>query len=65
MNFTSEMSHWIEDHREEHMQLLLTLAQIPAPSNFEERRAEFCKNWLQTNGISSVYTDDALNVICP
>ena len=65
MNFTAEMSRWIEDHREEHMQLLLTLAQIPAPSNFEEKRAEFCKNWLQINGISSVYTDDALNVICP
>lgn len=65
MTYTSEMSHWLEDHREEHMQLLLTLAQIPAPSNQEEKRAAFCKHWLEENGAEGVYIDESLNVIWP
>lgn len=65
MTYTSEMTRWLEDHREEHMQLLLTLAQIPAPSNQEEKRAAFCKHWLEENGADGVYIDDALNVIWP
>lgn len=55
----------IETHREEAYQLLLTLARIPAPSNQEERRAEFCKGWLDAQGAKGVYVDDALNVIYP
>lgn len=65
MTYTSEMSRWLEDHREEHMQLLLTLAQIPAPSNQEKKRASFCKHWLEENGAEGVYIDEALNVIWP
>ena len=49
----------------EQQELLMTLARIPAPSNEEHRRAEFCRNWLMQNGVSGVYMDDALNVICP
>lgn len=45
--------------------LLLELAQIPAPSNHEERRAEFCLRWLHGHGAENAYMDDALNVICP
>ena len=56
---------WIETHRQEHMDLLLTLARIPAPSNFEEQRAQFCKTWLEAQGARGVYIDDALNVILP
>lgn len=47
------------------MQLLLTLAQIPAPSGSEEKRAEFVKSWLDSCGAEGVYTDEALNVIYP
>ena len=65
MIFTNEISRWIEDHREEHLNLLLTLARIPAPSNQEEKRAEFVKNWLEENGAEGVYIDEALNVIYP
>lgn len=65
MNFTDEMARWIDSHREEHMQLLLTLAQIPAPSGSEEKRAAFIQNWLKENGAEGVYIDEALNVICP
>ena len=65
MNYSADISRWVESHREEHLQLLLDLAQIPAPSNHEEKRAEFCKNWLQANGAKGVYIDDAMNVIWP
>ena len=65
MNFSADISRWVKAHHEEHLQLLLDLAQIPAPSNHEEKRAEFCKNWLQANGAKGVYIDDAMNVIWP
>lgn len=58
-------SQWIDAHRQEHMELLLTLARIPAPSNQEEKRAEFIKNWLEAQGAEGVYIDEALNVILP
>ncbi len=58
------LSH-IDAHREEAYQLLLTLARIPAPSNHEELRADFCKGWLEAQGAQGVYIDEALNVIYP
>ena len=65
MIFTAEHAAWIENHRQEHLELLLTLAQIPAPSNQEEKRAEFILNWLHANGGTDAYRDEALNVILP
>ncbi len=56
---------YIEDHAQEARELLITLAQIPSPSNHEEKRAEFCKKWLETQGARGVYTDEALNVVYP
>ena len=56
---------FLNTHQEEHLQLLLTLAQIPAPSGQEAKRAEFCKNWLETQGAEGVFIDEALNVIYP
>ena len=49
----------------EQLELLTTLARIPAPSNREEMRATFCKEWLERNGAGGVYTDEAMNVIWP
>ena len=60
-----EVLHYIEAHWEEGYQLLLTLAQIPAPSHHEEKRVEFCKNWLEAMGAKGVYVDEALNVVYP
>jgi acetylornithine deacetylase/succinyl-diaminopimelate desuccinylase-like protein len=45
--------------------LLKELCLIPAPSFLEDKRAEFCKNWLVNAGAEGVYIDDAKNVIFP
>lgn len=65
MYLWKEIKTYIDAHAKETHDLLATIAQIPAPSNHEEKRAEFCKNWLTENGAKSVYIDDALNVIYP
>lgn len=65
MEFSSGVSHWAEEHSREHMDLLLELARIPAPSNHEEQRAAFCKSRLESSGAKGVYIDEALNVIWP
>jgi tripeptide aminopeptidase len=41
----------------------IALAQIPAPSGFEARRAEVVTGWWEADGWSSVQTDDAGNVL--
>lgn len=56
---------YIEAHAQEARELLITLAQIPSPSNHEEKRAEFCKKWLEDQGAKGVFIDEALNVIYP
>ena len=56
---------WIESHRQEHLNLLQTLAQIPAPSNREEKRAEFILYLLHAWGGTDAYIDNELNVILP
>ena len=65
MKLTSEILQYIEDHRQEAFDLLVELAQIPAPSNHEEKRAAFCRDWLQKQGCEGVHIDDALNVVWP
>lgn len=62
---TEQMIQYIEEHRKEAYDLLLELARIPAPSNHEERRAEFCLEWLRKQGAAGVYMDQALNVVYP
>lgn len=58
------LSH-IHSHEQEALDLLVELAQIPAPSNHEEQRAAFCKAWLEKQGAKDVFIDEALNVIYP
>ena len=65
MEITKEILNYIQEHRQESLDLLLELAPIPAPSNHEEKRAEFCKNWLESQSCKGVYIDQALNVIYP
>ncbi|WP_317416044.1 M20/M25/M40 family metallo-hydrolase [Thermophilibacter provencensis] len=56
---------YADECHEEELELLRTLAQIPAPSGHEERRAEFIRDWLLAQGapVGSVRIDDAKNVI--
>ena len=65
MNLTNEILSYIDSHADEALALLMELAKLPAPSNHEERRAEFCLNWLRSQGAQSAYIDEALNVIYP
>ena len=46
-------------------ELVRQLCAIPAPSGFEKKRAEFCRNWFVENGFKNVCIDDACNVIAP
>ena len=47
------------------LQTLKELCAIPAPSHMEQKRAEYCKNWLEQVGAEGVYIDEALNVVFP
>lgn len=62
---SQEVKQYIKEHEEEAFELLKTIAQIPSPSNHEEKRMEFCKKWLEDAGAKGVYTDEALNVVYP
>ena len=65
MEMTREVMNYVLAHRQEAHDLLLELAQIPAPSNHEEKRADFCRTWLQKQGAEGVWIDEALNVVYP
>lgn len=65
MNVSTPLSDYTQTHLDEAVQLLKTLAQIPAPSGQENERAVFCRDWLHVGGATQAYIDDALNVICP
>lgn len=59
------MKSFIEKNREYIFKTLKELCLIPAPSHRENMRAEYCKNWLEKEGATGVYIDDALNVVFP
>ena len=65
MILNTEILNTIEAWSGEALDLLMELGKIPAPSNHEEKRAEFCKNWLEAQGAEGVYIDEALNVVYP
>ena len=65
MTLTQEILDYIDLHRQEAFDLLVEFARIPAPSGHEEKRARFCKDWLERQGAEGVYIDEALNVIWP
>ena len=46
MSLPQKIIRYIEEHREETLNLLMELAQIPAPSHHEEKRVAFCMDWL-------------------
>lgn len=65
MNITEQILKYIKSHEQEAIDLLIKLAQIPAPSHHEEQRAAYCKAWLEAQGAKGVYIDEALNVVYP
>lgn len=65
MELTQTILEYIKSREQEAVELLVELAQIPAPSHHEERRAAFCKAWLEQQGAKNVYIDEALNVVYP
>ncbi len=62
---TKETLNYMESHAQEAKQLLIDLAQIPAPSHHEELRARFCLDWLRSKGAENAYIDEVKNVIYP
>ncbi len=59
------MKKFIEENYEETLELIRELCKIPAPSGQEEKRAQFCLEWLRNSGAEGVYIDEALNVVFP
>ena len=62
---TEDMEKYARSVQPELSALLRELCVIPAPSNHEEKRAEFCKAWFERNGFENVRVDSALNVLVP
>ena len=54
---------FVKSNYEEALSILRDLCKIPAPSGFEEERAKYCKNYLESIGAIGVYVDDALNCV--
>lgn len=60
-----KIKDFISQNTELMLDTLKELCHIPAPSHFEDERAEYCKNWLEKFGAKNVYIDSAKNVIFP
>ena len=61
----NKIMEYIDRNKEQMYQMLKELCEIPAPSHFEHKRAEYCKNWLDQAGAEGVYIDEAENVVFP
>lgn len=64
-SLSTEILTYLNDVQEETIALIETLCRIPAPSKHEEKRAQFCKNWLEKQGAKGVYIDGVNNVVYP
>lgn len=60
-----EYLSYVKENLDLARQLLITLSQIPSPSNQEQRRAAFVKAWLEEQGAQGVFIDEAMNVVWP
>jgi len=58
-----KIKKFAKDNYEEALGILRDLCAIPAPSGFEEKRAQYCKQYLRKIGADSVFVDDALNTV--
>ena len=62
---SAELKAYIDENQDTLVKLLDTLCRIPSPSNHEELRAEFIRDWYEKEGCKGAYVDSALNVIYP
>ncbi len=53
-----------EENREYHLELTRRLARVPAPSNHEDKRARWVKEYLESLG-GECYIDSHMNVVLP
>ena len=65
MDRVSLMEDFVNRKKDETIELLKRVTEVPAPSNDEIRRAEFLKAWFLTEGIENAFIDEALNVVYP
>ncbi|MDD6573178.1 MAG: M20/M25/M40 family metallo-hydrolase [Thermoflexaceae bacterium] len=63
MKHEKMIEDFVKQNEKELITLLETLVLIPAPSHKEIKRADFCRKWLDVQGINNVKMDDAGNVI--
>ena len=63
--YSEHIKRFVNENFDDLIFLLEQLCKIPAPSLREEKRAEFCKAWLNHIGAQNIYIDEALNVIFP
>ena len=61
----NEVKAYVSENIAEVEKILFDLCHIPAPSHHEEKRAEYCLDWFEKNGMKGAYIDEALNVILP
>jgi len=59
-----DLQKFSEEKFEELLKLHRELCLIPAPSHFEDERAEYILKYLKGSGIDNAYIDEAKNVIC-
>lgn len=62
---SAKLKDYVDQNQETLVKLMDTLCRIPAPSNHEEQRAAYIKDWFEENGCKGAYIDSALNVIFP
>lgn len=65
MGLIPAVKKYLTDNRPRMIDEIVTLGKIPAPSNHEEKRAQWCKEYLESFGAEGVYIDSALNVVYP
>lgn len=59
----ADIKAYIEKNKESLLETVKELCAIPAPSHMEQKRATYCKNWLEKAGAEGVYIDAGANAI--
>ena len=60
---TNEILEYLDNIKEETINLIEHLCKMPSPSNHEKEKATFIKKWLEEKGAQNVYIDEVNNVL--
>lgn len=63
LHLSEKVLGYIEENRQYLLDMTVELAKIPAPSNKEELRAKWVKDYFDRIGAKGAYIDEALNVV--